>query len=221
VLVDTNGIPLALRLTPANVHDSQMFEELIDAVPPIRQCWGRPRKRPAKLHADKGYDYDHCRRAARRRSITPRIARRGVDSSERLGRHRWVVERTLAWFARFRRLTVRYERRLDILYALHFLAVNWKEDAAFGADIAAEVVGEAGVDRNPPAVMGSEDFAFMLQAKPGAFVWMGIGRAEEGRLIHTPIYDFNDEALPYGASYWARLTERVLSEHAGPAEGVS
>jgi transposase len=54
----------------------------------------------------------------------PRIARRGVEGSERLGRHRWVVERTLAWFARFRRLTVRYERRLDILLAFHLLAAG-------------------------------------------------------------------------------------------------
>jgi transposase len=122
LIVDAAGVPLALALSPANVHDSRLFEPLIDAVPPIRQCAGRPRKRPAKLHADKGYDYPRCRQAARRRGIIPRIARRGVESSERLGRHRWVVERTLAWFARFRRLTVRYERRLDILLGLHHLA---------------------------------------------------------------------------------------------------
>jgi transposase len=52
------------------------------------------------------------------------LTRRGIESSERLGRHRWVVERTLAWFARFRRLTVRYERRLDILLAFHLLAAG-------------------------------------------------------------------------------------------------
>jgi amidohydrolase len=98
--------------------------------------------------------------------------------------------------------------------------VNGLEDAAFGADVAAEVVGEAGVDRDPPPVMSAEDFAFMLQAKPGAFVWMGIGRADEGRLIHTPIYDFNDEALSYGASYWARLTERFLAKHPRAPEGM-
>jgi len=124
VLVDAGGVPLALLLSPANTHDSQLFEPLIDAVLPIRQCTGRPRRRPAKLHADKGYDYDQCRRACRRRGIVPRIARRGVDSSERLGRHRWVVERTLAWFARFRRLTIRYERRLDVLRGLHLLAAG-------------------------------------------------------------------------------------------------
>ena len=124
VLVDANGIPLALLLTPANVHDSTMLEPALDAVPPVRQCAGRPRRRPGKLHADKGYDYARCRRACRRRGIVPRIARRGVESSERLGRHRWVVERTLAWFARFRRLTVRYERRADILRAFHLLAAG-------------------------------------------------------------------------------------------------
>jgi IS5 family transposase len=75
-----------------------------------------------KLHADKAYDSRRCRRALRRRGITPRIARRGIESSTRLGRHRWVVERTLAWFARFRRLVVRYERRSDIFAAFHHLA---------------------------------------------------------------------------------------------------
>jgi transposase len=122
VIVDAGGVPLALLLSPANVHDSRLFEPLLDAVPPVRQCAGRPRKRPAKLHADKGYDHDRCRRACRARGIKPRIARRGVESSERLGRHRWVIERTLAWFARFRRLTVRHERRLDILLGFHLLA---------------------------------------------------------------------------------------------------
>jgi transposase len=54
----------------------------------------------------------------------PRIARRGVSSSERLGRHRWVIERTLVWFTRFRRLTVCYERRLDILLGFYLLAAG-------------------------------------------------------------------------------------------------
>ncbi|MBB1490805.1 transposase, partial [Paracoccus sp. MC1854] len=75
---------------------------------------GRPRKRPDKLHADKAYDNHRCRSECRARAIMPRIARRTVDSSERLGCHRWVVERTLAWLNRFRRLTIRYERRADI-----------------------------------------------------------------------------------------------------------
>ena len=122
VVTDANGIPLAIRLTAANIHDSRVFEDLIDAVPPIRQRRGRPRRRPAKLHADKAYDVPRCCEALRWRRVKARIARRGVDSSERLGRHRWVVERTLAWFSRFRRLTVRYERQADMHQAFPSLA---------------------------------------------------------------------------------------------------
>jgi transposase len=113
---------LAKLLTGANRHDSTVFEELLDAIPPIKTPSGQRRKRPAKLHADKGYDYPRCRAALRRRHIRVRIARKGIDSSQRLGRHRWVVERTFAWLARFRRLTVRYERRADIHHA--FLALG-------------------------------------------------------------------------------------------------
>ncbi len=71
---------------------------------------GRPRRRPDKAHGDKGYDYPFIRRGLRQRHITPRIARRGIESSEKLGRHRWVVERTLAWLHRLKRLRMREER---------------------------------------------------------------------------------------------------------------
>jgi IS5 family transposase len=71
---------------------------------------------------DKAYDYPRCPRALRRRGVTPRIARRGVESSQRLGRHRYVVERSLAWLVGYRRLQVRYERRADILAAFLQLA---------------------------------------------------------------------------------------------------
>jgi transposase len=113
-VADRNGIPLAITQSAANVHDSRMLEATIDAIEPIKRPRGRPRKRPDKLHADKAYDFPRCRQALRQRSITPRIARRGIDSSERLGRHRWVVERTLSWLNRYRRLKVRYERQADI-----------------------------------------------------------------------------------------------------------
>lgn len=122
MITDAQGVPLAVRVTPANTHDSRMLEAMVDAVPPVRQTVGRPRKRPGKLYADKGYDYDRCRRALRKRRIKPRIARKGVDSSERLGRRRWVAERTIAWFSRFRRLTIRYERRADIHTAFTTIA---------------------------------------------------------------------------------------------------
>lgn len=74
------------------------------------------------LRADKVYDHCRGRRACRRRGITPRIARRGVETSERLDRHRWVIERTFAWPNRFRSLAIRYERRIDIHSAFTCIA---------------------------------------------------------------------------------------------------
>ena len=125
MLVDPRGIPLAAGLSAANTHDSMLLEPMVDAVPPVRGPRGRPgrpRKRPAKLHCDKGYDSPRCRLALRRRGITPRIARRGIEPSQRLGRHRCVVERSLAWLVGYRRLQVRYERRADILLGFLQLA---------------------------------------------------------------------------------------------------
>ena len=109
--------PLAVWLSAANVHEGTLLEDAIDAVEPIRRPRGqpgRPRRRPARLHADKAYSSRSNRRALRARGITPRIARPGIDSSRRLGRHRWMVERTLAWLGRYRRLAIRWERRADI-----------------------------------------------------------------------------------------------------------
>ena len=97
LLVDGDGTPLVAVLTGAQVHDSKIFEELVDGVEPVKGSRGRPRKRPEKLHADKGYDYQRCRRFLHRRDIKARIAGRAVESRQRLGRHRWVVELTLAW----------------------------------------------------------------------------------------------------------------------------
>jgi transposase len=123
-VVDRKGIPLAVMLSGANVHDSMVFEDLIDAIEPIKGTRGRPRKRPEKLHADKAYDDKKCARALRKRGIKRRIARKGVESSEKLGRHRWIVERTLAWIAKYRRLTIRYERRDDIHEAFLYLGCS-------------------------------------------------------------------------------------------------
>src|SRR5262249_24721276 len=85
-----------------------------DALTPIKRPLGRPRKRPVKLHADKAYDAAALRWALHRRGIIPRIARRGVESSESLGRYWWVVERTGAWLNQYRRLRIRYERGANI-----------------------------------------------------------------------------------------------------------
>ena len=115
LVVDAHGIPLAVLMSAANVPDSKMMLATVDAIEPIRaKTRGRPRRRPHKLHADKGYDYRHLRLALRKRRIIPRIARCGVEPKNRLGRYRWVVERTLSWLNRFRRLKIRYEHRADI-----------------------------------------------------------------------------------------------------------
>ena len=117
LVVDRGGIPLAVEQSAASVHDSKMFKEAVDTVWPIhrpRGSPGKPRKRPKKLHAGKCYDFGRCRKALRKRGIIPRIARRSIESSEKLGRHRWVVERPLSWLNRYRRLKVRYERQADI-----------------------------------------------------------------------------------------------------------
>ena len=85
--------------------------------------------------------------------------------------------------------------------------VNDQAEAAFCAEVAAGVVGEAMVvaDRRPE--MGAEDFAYMLQARPGAYVFLGTG---DGAGLHHPAFDYNDEATPIGASYFVRLVEAAL-----------
>lgn len=123
-MTDRRGTPLVAHITGANRHDSVPFAGLIDAIPPIRRPSGQRRTRPATLHAAKASDLPRCRRALHRRHITVRIARKGVETRARLGRHRRVVERTLAWLARFRRLTVRYERRADMHEAFLFLGCS-------------------------------------------------------------------------------------------------
>jgi transposase len=97
-------------VTAANVNDTTVFQAVMDDVPPIRTSTGQRRTRPGKLAADKGYDSRANRAYLRRRGIKPRIARRQIESSTRLGRHRWKVERSLSWLSCFRRLQVRWDR---------------------------------------------------------------------------------------------------------------
>ena len=122
---ERQGIPLAILQTAANVPDGTMLTQLLDAIPPIRRPQGQPgrrRRQPVKLHADKAYDSARNRRALRHRHITPRLARRGIDSSEHLGRYRWVVERDLAWLHTNRRLRLRDERDDQVHAAFLHLA---------------------------------------------------------------------------------------------------
>jgi hippurate hydrolase len=73
--------------------------------------------------------------------------------------------------------------------------------------VASEIVGEAHVNRDLTPMMGGEDFAFMLNERPGAFIWVGNG---PGAGLHHPEYNFNDDAIPFGTSYWVRLVETAL-----------
>jgi hippurate hydrolase len=84
---------------------------------------------------------------------------------------------------------------------------NHERQTAFATEIAAEVVGRNRVDAATPPVMGAEDFSFMLEARPGAFIFVGNG---DSAGLHHPAYDFNDELIPVGTSYWVRLVETAL-----------
>nr|WP_231399695.1 IS5 family transposase [Longispora fulva] len=119
---EREGLPLNVEVSAGNTPDMKVLEQVVDGVHPVRGRTGRPRRRPWKLHADKGYDYRVCRVAVRRRGIIPRIARRGIESKTRLGRHRYVIERTLQWVTRFRRLVRRYDRKASHFDAFARLA---------------------------------------------------------------------------------------------------
>ncbi len=88
MLTDADGLPLVVAVSGADLHDSHALIPLVASIPAIRSRRGPRRRRPATLRADKGHDYPYLRRFLRRHRITVRIARRGVDSSERLRRHR-------------------------------------------------------------------------------------------------------------------------------------
>ncbi len=90
--------------------------------------------------------------------------------------------------------------------------VNTADETDRAEAAAAAVVGAANVHRDLAPCMGSEDFAYMLHARPGSYIWIGNGLGAGGCFLHNPGYDFNDEILPIGASYWATLVERELAK---------
>ncbi|MFE7313426.1 transposase [Streptomyces sp. NPDC057555] len=110
-------IPLAVAVSGANAHDSLALKPLIRGIPAIRSRRGPRRRRPVKLRADKAHFSAEHVTWLRGRGLIPRITRPGIESSERLGRHRWKIERSIAWLFGYRRLTIRYERT-----GSHFLA---------------------------------------------------------------------------------------------------
>ena len=88
--------------------------------------------------------------------------------------------------------------------------INSADEANFLADIATELFGEQKVVRNLIPSMGSEDFSFMLQQRPGAYFRLGQGGAEDGKLLHNPKFDFNDDVIPVGSAMFAALVERSM-----------
>jgi transposase len=99
------------QLTAANRNDITQLLPLVEAIPPLGGKPGRPCRKPGALQGDRGYDSQGHRRALKSRGIQPRLAKRNTPHGSGLGQTRWVVERTLAWLHRFRRLTLRYERK--------------------------------------------------------------------------------------------------------------
>jgi transposase len=122
VVTDAAGVPLAMSLTGAHRNDVTQLLPLLDKIPPVRGRRGRPRRRPDRLYADRGYDHDSYRRKVRIKGIEPVIGRRGTPHGSGLGVYRWVVEQTLALLHWFRRLRIRWEIRDDIHEALLTLA---------------------------------------------------------------------------------------------------
>jgi transposase len=119
---EASGMVLSLLLGPANRPDQELFEAVLDDIPPVATPTGHRRCRPERCHADKAYDTRRCRGYLARRGIKVRIARCGVESSERLGRHRWKAERTIAWLFGCRRLRIRYDCGSERFYAFGLLA---------------------------------------------------------------------------------------------------
>jgi hippurate hydrolase len=127
------------------------------------------------------------------RSLTPEVR----DLLEK--RLHVVVESTAAAYGATAKLT--YRRGYPVL-------VNHEQQAEFAASVAGEIAGPDKVDHALPPMMGAEDFAFMLNARPGAFIWIGNG---DSAGLHHPAYNFNDDAIPFGTSYWVKLVETALA----------
>jgi amidohydrolase len=110
-----------------------------------------------------------------------------------------LVENTAAAYGA--KATLTYRRGYPVL-------VNHEQQTGFAASVAGQIAGEDKVDTTLPPMMGAEDFSFMLNARPGAFIWIGNG-ASAG--LHHPAYNFNDDAIPFGTSYWVKLVETALA----------
>lgn len=124
LLVDGNGVPLALRTTGANASDQKQLEPIINEFPHVGGKRGRPKTRPEAAFADRGYDSEANRLLLRWLGIEPFIAKRNTEHGSGLGTVRWVVERTNAWLKGFKRMRVRWDRLTVIQHAWNALAMS-------------------------------------------------------------------------------------------------
>ena len=88
--------------------------------------------------------------------------------------------------------------------------MNWPQQTNEACEVIESLVGADRLHRDLMPTMGAEDFAFMLQEKPGCYVWIGNGPGEGGCMLHNPLYDFNDDIIALGVAYWAGLVRRLL-----------
>jgi len=125
VIVDGNGVPLAVKTTPANVPDGQMAIPLLDAIPAVAGTRGRPRRRPKKYLGDRGYGWRSNIDATRARKVKPMLARpKDNTHGSGLGVFRVVVEHAMSWFNQWKRLRLCYERSAEMLQGFHDLAAS-------------------------------------------------------------------------------------------------
>ncbi|MAM69310.1 MAG: peptidase M20 [Rhodospirillaceae bacterium] len=118
--------------------------------------------------------------------------------------------------AEIRRLAEHTAAAFDVKADVHYErryppTINNADETDVTVQVARKIAGDRGVSLDKDPMMGAEDFAFMLNEKPGAYMWIGNGPREGGCMLHNPNYDFNDEVLPLGASYWAELVETRLA----------
>ncbi|MBT4494830.1 MAG: M20/M25/M40 family metallo-hydrolase, partial [Gammaproteobacteria bacterium] len=129
------------------------------------------------------------------RCFSPRVQKQLEPVMKRIAK-----EISSAWGAN---CDFRYERRYPP-------TINTEQEALLAGEVAAEIVGAENVNLDPKPSMGSEDFAFLLQEKPGAYLWIGNGDGEGSCMVHNPGYDFNDNILPIGATWFVRMAEKSL-----------
>ena len=109
------------------------------------------------------------------------------------------------------RITAAYDCRYDFEWEPGYPpTINHADEAMRAAAVVQQVLGDDAVIFDAPPSMASEDFSYMLEARPGAYIWLGAGAGGQGANLHNTGYDFNDDLLPTGASFWAQLVEAEL-----------